>query len=171
MGELAEGNRDAFPPVFQLAWPLVRGYAERMLGSSADAEDAAQQAMLKLFSRAHEFRSGAAALPWILGIVTYECRTHRKKVARRRENLADPADGSFSRMEDPRAGPEERALHRDEIEAVSGILARLTDSEREAVLSAILETERPQLAAAAFRKRLQRGMGKFRLLWRTEHGE
>jgi RNA polymerase sigma-70 factor (ECF subfamily) len=62
LGRLADGDRAAFRPVFELAWPRVRDVAARMMANAADAEDAAQSALLKLFERAGEFDPARDAL-------------------------------------------------------------------------------------------------------------
>jgi RNA polymerase sigma-70 factor, ECF subfamily len=167
MIQLADGDRSVFQSVFELTWPLVRSYAIRMLAGAPDAEDAAQEAMVKVFSRAHEFRKDAQALPWILGIVTYECRSHLKRVSRRREDF--DTESTLDQVEDGHSNPEQTVLGMDAIEAILSTLDRLSPGEREAVMASILETDRPDLEPAAFRKRLQRGLGKFRMLWRAEH--
>ncbi|HEY6321131.1 MAG TPA: sigma-70 family RNA polymerase sigma factor, partial [Thermoanaerobaculia bacterium] len=50
---LADGDRDAFHPLFVRLWPLLRGFAARCLPRE-DVEDAAQEALLRVFARATE---------------------------------------------------------------------------------------------------------------------
>src|SRR5260370_788744 len=96
MWRLAEGDRTAFRPVFALVWPQVRAFAARLVGP-ADGEDAAQAALLKIFSRASEYDRARDALPWVLGIAAWECRTLRRRWERRREQSA-PAPGRPARV-------------------------------------------------------------------------
>ncbi|HYR19577.1 MAG TPA: sigma factor [Myxococcales bacterium] len=91
MCRLAEGDREAFEPVFAALWPVLRAFAARALTVPAEAEDAAQSALIKVFARAAEFDPLREALPWALGIAAYECRTLRKSRARRR--VGGRADG------------------------------------------------------------------------------
>ena len=46
MGRLADGDRNAFDLVFTAIWPVLRRFALRVMGSPADAEDAAQAALV-----------------------------------------------------------------------------------------------------------------------------
>ncbi len=50
---LADGDRAAMSPAYQLLWPLLRSFCARALGpfGLADADDAAQAALLKIIDR------------------------------------------------------------------------------------------------------------------------
>ncbi|HEX8951008.1 MAG TPA: sigma factor, partial [Polyangia bacterium] len=100
LSRLADGDRAAFRPVFDLAWPCAREVAARMMRQEADADDAAQAALLKLFERASEFDPARDALAWIVGIVSYECLTLRRKRTRRREH--DGSDAALAAIADER---------------------------------------------------------------------
>ena len=54
MTRLSEGDRSAFRPVFDFLQPLLRRFVARQL-ASADAEDVAQQALLRIFERSSQF--------------------------------------------------------------------------------------------------------------------
>jgi RNA polymerase sigma-70 factor (ECF subfamily) len=84
MAELADGNRGAFDDVYALVWPLVRGFVGSHL-RAGEAEDAAQEALLRVFARASAFDSSRDALSWILGIAAWEIRTAKQRERRRRE--------------------------------------------------------------------------------------
>src|SRR5215470_3388014 len=83
---LAGGDRSAFHPVFTLCWPVVRSFTLALLRGAPEAEDAAQEALLRVFARASEFDPRRAALPWVLGIAFHQCRTQRRRWQRRRED-------------------------------------------------------------------------------------
>ena len=85
LARLADGDREAFHPVFVCLWPLLRGFAGRYL-PAADAEDAAQEALVKVFARAAVFDARRDALSWTLGIAAYEIKTVRRRRQRRRED-------------------------------------------------------------------------------------
>ena len=54
--------------------PRVLGYAARILGDRAEAEDMAQEAMLRLWRIAPEWRQGEAKVTtWLYRIVTNLC--------------------------------------------------------------------------------------------------
>ena len=61
-----------------------------LTGSSAEAEDAAQEAFVKAYLALDRFRAGAPFRPWLLAIVGNEAR-NRLRARGRREGLADRA--------------------------------------------------------------------------------
>ena len=89
MQRLADGDRGAFSPAFALLWPRLRAFAVRYAGP-ADGDDAAQSALLRVFSRASEYDADRDALAWALGIAAWECRTLRRQRQRRHEESVPP---------------------------------------------------------------------------------
>ena len=71
-GELVERYREV---AFRTAWLITR--------SSAEAEDAAQEAFVKAFYALDRFRAGEAFRPWVLRIVSNEAKNRRRSVSRR----------------------------------------------------------------------------------------
>jgi RNA polymerase sigma-70 factor (ECF subfamily) len=78
MARLASGDRRAFDPVYQALWPIVHRFAERLLGGSADVDDAAQGALVNVFARVSELDPERDALAWVLG-VTWSPRRWRSE--------------------------------------------------------------------------------------------
>ncbi len=164
MVALADGDREAFHPVFVRLWPLLRGFAARAL-DDRDADDVAQEALLRVFSRASEFDRERDALSWVLGIAAYEVRTARQRRRRRRENAGQPIP------ERPAKEPSaETAVMRSEAERqLADALATLRPEEC-ATLLAYARGERPSLPGPTFRKRVERALRRLRSAWRTAHG-
>jgi DNA-directed RNA polymerase specialized sigma24 family protein len=162
MERLRDGDRSAFDPVYAFVRPVLESFAARMLGPN-DAGDVAQQTLLDVFSRAGEFDPSRDALNWILGIAAWNCRTARKRTARRREE--PPIDRT---SEEP--SPEEEAIRRDTLRAIEAVLGELAPLDVEAILAAIDRTERPAIEPAAFRKRVQRALTRLRSAWGARHG-
>src|SRR5258708_5001475 len=168
MTQLADGDRSAFHPVFTLAWPVVRAFAHSFLRDGADAEDAAQQALLRSFERASRFDQTRDALAWLLGIAAYECRTLRRRRGRQREE-------SLSVVLDREAGgpsPEALLVKKDLQRAARDVLASLPPNDIETIVAALAEPPRrpSAIAAAAFRKRLERARRRLRSAWGAKHG-
>src|SRR5688500_8397601 len=85
LAALADGDRAAFSPLYASLWPRVRAFCRRTLGSEADGDDAAQEALVKVFERAVEFDRERDAVSWALGIAAWQYRTHRRRRRRRGE--------------------------------------------------------------------------------------
>lgn len=166
---LADGDRSAFDPLFTRLWPLLSRFTERALNGRADAQDAAQQALLKVFWRVSEFDRRRDGLSWIFGIAAYECRTARRKHQRRREDPLASAELS-SRWADGSEG-EESLIKQDLIAAAEVALTELPPGDVETIRVAIRGEERPPgLTATAFRKRLERAFRRLRLAWSAKYG-
>ena len=161
---LARGERGAFEPVFRRLWPLVRGFAGRCLPAQ-DAEDTAQEALLRIFSRASEFDARRDALSWALGIAAWQIRTHRTRARRRREEALSAAPEPADATPSPEAAATARSLEA----ALERALGDLPRSDA-ATLLAYARGERPDLPGATFRKRVERALTRLRARWRINHG-
>jgi RNA polymerase sigma-70 factor (ECF subfamily) len=160
---LARGERAAFDPLFARLWPLLRGFARRFLPAQ-EADDAAQEALLRIFRRASEFDPARDALAWALGIAAWQVRTHRTKARRRREEGSE----ALPEREDSSASPEEQAAAGQLAAALERALADLPPGDA-ATLLAYARGERPDLPGATFRKRVERALNRLRALWRIRH--
>ena len=134
--ELARlGDVGAYERLVQRYQDLAFRTAYLITGESADAEDAAQEALVKAYYALPRFRRGAPFRPWLLRIVANEAR-NRRKAARRRDSrivrataLAQAGDGTGPLGGEPRGGagesPEDAALVAEErrllLEAVDGL--------------------------------------------------
>ncbi|HVZ32397.1 MAG TPA: sigma factor, partial [Polyangiaceae bacterium] len=58
LARLAEGDRSVFSRVFSQLWPPALRLCRSLLGNEADASDAAQEALEKVFSRASDYERG-----------------------------------------------------------------------------------------------------------------
>jgi RNA polymerase sigma-70 factor (ECF subfamily) len=163
MVRLADGDRSAFPPVYATLWPVLRALTARHL-PPADAEDAAQEALLRIFRRSAEFDPNRSALAWALGIARWEIRTARQRRRRRREEALTPAAGGAAPE-----NPEETLLERDMVRMMEDTMGTLSPADLE-TLRLFRSGERAAVAAATFRKRVERAIQRLRAAWQVRHG-
>lgn len=165
MLRLAAGDRSAFDPLYEALSPLVHRITRRMMRDAPEADDAAQEAMTKVFARASHFVPGHSVTTWVLALTAYECRTLLQRQRRRRE------DGSAvdARTDDIATSPEAAVIARDLEAAAREVLGTLRATDIE-TLEASARGERPDLPQATFRKRLERAVARFRAAWSTRHG-
>ncbi len=161
LADLSAGNRDAFDDVFTLAWPMLRALALRTLANEAEAEDAAQRALLKLFSNASRFDSKRDALPWTLTFVLNEIRSVRNR--RRRRPIVSLEHDLQSDAE-----PETELLRADLVHAVHSIVGTLDARDRAAL--GLEPSGVETVCPATRRKRKQRALDRLRMAWRRMHG-
>ena len=108
--------------------PRAFGHALRMLGDRAEAEDVAQEAMLRLWRIAPEWRQGEAKVTtWLYRVVSNLC-TDRLRKARRTRPL-DAADDPPS----PAPAAVAQLTEADRMAALHAALMELPERQREAV--------------------------------------
>jgi RNA polymerase sigma-70 factor (ECF subfamily) len=167
MIRLADGDRAAFEPVYAALWPAVEAFCRRMLGQGTDAEDAAQQALLKVFDRASDFDPAGDALTWALTLAAWECRTLRRRTGRARQAPAEQADS----VPIDAPSPEEQLITQDLEEAAREVLGTLSETDRATLRTTVLnETRDRTISGATFRKRRERAFARLREAWRRLYG-
>ncbi|WP_430463445.1 RNA polymerase sigma factor [Tabrizicola sp.] len=123
----------------------VFGFAARLLGDRAEAEDVAQEVMLRMWQVAGTWRSGEAQLSSWLYRVTVNLCTDRQRRKQRRptdalDDVAEPADA--------RADTEAAVLARERVDALQVALASLPERQRQAVVLRHIEgLSNPEIAA------------------------
>ena len=157
MARLADGDRDAFDPLFRALHPRAVRLSRARLASGDLAADAAQSTMLKVFERAADFRAGAPVLPWFYAIAANEVRAARRR--------ARPAEGEDALLQ-LSAGddPERIALVAELHASLDAAVAALDPDGAEAIAAMLGRTARPAIADATFRKRVSRVYARLRLL-------
>jgi len=162
MVRLADGRRDAFVVVFDGLWPHILRFVTRALPGQPDAEDAAQQTLLKVFARITDFDTSRDGVSWAFGIAGYEVMTARRRAQRRKEV---PADTLHDRLgEEPT--PEDAVIARDLHDALAETLGALTDADRAVLIEA---QHQYGVSPAAWRKRRQRALERLRAIWRRRY--
>lgn len=160
MRRLADGERAAFRPVFDAVLPPVRALCRRLL-ADGDAEDAAQEALMKLFKQAGRYDGESDPIAWALAIAGWECRTLIKKHSRRRETAEDDERG------DARPTPEDAVMERELLDVAAEAIGSLRARDRE-TLGLALGDAPP--SGPTFRKRRQRALARLRAVVRGRYG-
>lgn len=141
----AQGDTAAAAALTARLAPRLLRYAARLLGDRTEAEDVTQEAMLRLWRIAPDWRSGEALVQTWAYRVTANLCTDRLRRRRSRPNVAldlvaeppDPTDSAEARMI---AADRAAALHR--------ALLTLPDRQRQAVVLRHLEgVSNPEIAA------------------------
>ena len=123
--------------------PRVLAYASRLLGDRAEAEDIAQEAMLRLWKIAPDWRPGEAKVTtWLYRVTTNLCTD---RLRRRGRQVALDAAGD---PEDGRPGADQALIAGDRAAALQAALAELPERQRQAVVLRHLEgLSNPEIAA------------------------
>jgi RNA polymerase sigma-70 factor (ECF subfamily) len=156
LARLADGDRSAIEPAFAAMRPFVAAYCRRILQDGTDAEDAAHDALLRLFANATRYDADRDPIPWVLAFAVNACRTTKRRSLRRRE--APEVDVSMNPAQ------QDAILERELREAVVATIDALSPMDADALRVAM--GERP--SDPTFRKRVSRAMARFRLAWRHD---
>ena len=135
----AQGDRAAARLLTDRLVPRVLSYASRLLGGDrAEAEDVAQEAMLRLWRAAPGWRSGEAKVStWLYRVVT-NLVTDRLRARGRRGGGHLPLDAG-PEPEDAAPGALAQMIDGQRMDALGRALAGLPDRQREAVVLRHLE--------------------------------
>lgn len=122
------GDREAARALTLRLAPRLYAHAVRMLADPAEAEDVTQEAMLRLWRIAPQWRQGEARVStWLYRVVVNLCTD---RLRRRRGVGLDGID----EPQDEQPGAERRLLDQARARALSDALAELPERQRMAVL-------------------------------------
>ena len=122
--------------------PRVLGFAARMLADRTEAEDVTQEAMLRLWHMAPDWRQGEARVAtWLYRVASNLCLDRlRKSRPRGLDEVAEPEDAA--------PGVVARLIEADRMLALDKALAALPDRQRQAVVLRHIEgLSNPEIAA------------------------
>lgn len=128
----ANGDRAAARALTLRLTPRVLGYATRLLGGDrAEAEDVAQEALLRLWKIAPDWRQGEARVStWLYRVVTNLCTDRLRGRSRRKSVGLDEAP----EVADQAHGAEAGMIENDRMTALQDALTELPERQRQAVV-------------------------------------
>lgn len=169
-----DGDPDAYGELVTMHQAAAFRVAYLLLGSAADAEDAAQEGFVRAYLALGRFRDGEPFRPWLLEVVGNEAR-NRRRARGRREGMLARAVTAFrggttgSGPEAATVPPERLALAGETRAEVREALATLDEGERLVVVCRyLLELSEAETAAAlripagTVKSRLHRGLRRLR---------
>jgi RNA polymerase sigma-70 factor (ECF subfamily) len=146
MQSYADGDDAAFGDIFSGLAPRLRLFLQRMCGSPDVAEDLMQETFLRIHHCRGSFARGKQVAPWAYAIARNCFISHVRSAKAKLAKASVDAD----QVELPAissASVEEESIARQTARVVTGVLASLTPSRREAFI--LLRYEGLSVAAAA----------------------
>lgn len=137
----ANGEASAARALTLRLTPKVFGHAFRVLGDRAEAEDVAQEALIRLWKQATDWRQGEAKVTtWLYRVVANLC-TDRLRKSR------GVALDAIPEPEDDKETPAEALQQKSRQAALQSALQELPDRQRQAVLLRHIEgLSNPEIA-------------------------
>ena len=142
----ANGDRHAALALTRRVTPRVMAYAARLLsGDRAEAEDVAQETMLRLWRVAPEWRQGETKVTtWAYRVATNLCIDRQRSRRRKGHVTLDDAPD----LADAGPGAEQRLQDGRRVAVLEAALADLPDRQRQAVVLRHIEgLTNPEIAA------------------------
>lgn len=145
LARFAEGDRFAARALTLRRTPRVLALARRMLNDAAEAEDVAQEAMMRLWKIAPDWRDGEAKVStWLHRVTSNLCIDRLRK-----RRGGGPSIDDIEEPMDPAPRADAVLMAGDRAAAVSRAIAALPDRQRIAItLRHFEDRSNPEIAAA-----------------------
>lgn len=128
MRRVADGDSTAVGWLVASSTPRIFAFCARILGDRMEAEDVAQETLMRAFRHAGRWQSGRARLDtWLHSIALNLCRD---RLRRTREYVTDKVPDHPDTSPDPEAS----LLDTERQQAIAKAIGELPDRQREAVL-------------------------------------
>ena len=180
IGLARAGDLDAFNALVELHQRPVYSLCLRMIGNSAAAEDATQEAFVSAYRNIGAFK-GSNFRAWIMRIAANASIDEMRRRARRGAFSLDvPPPGSDEPLDPPAPdpGPEDLALRSEQRSRIQAALLRLPDDQRLAVVMCDIEgfayeeiAETTRTSLGTVKSRIARGREKLRVLLAAERNK
>ena len=103
MARIARGDQQAFRTLAGRHLPAMLGLARRILGNASDAEDVAQEAMLRVWTHAPRWQPLAAFRTWLTRVVVNLCLDRKRRAPwvalEAAGEIVDPTPGASEQAE------------------------------------------------------------------------
>jgi|YNPNPStandDraft_1061719.scaffolds.fasta_scaffold07764_6 RNA polymerase sigma-70 factor (ECF subfamily) len=128
------GDLFAFGNLIERYQSAVFNLCYRMLGNTAEAEDAAQETFLRAYTQLHRYDPNRSFKGWLFSIASHHCidRLRRRRV--QWQDIDDEPLSNHPALREPRPGPEESAIRREACAEVHELLDRLAPRDRTVIV-------------------------------------
>lgn len=123
-----KGDRAAFGRLVEVFQGPVYNLCYRMLGNSGEAEDAAQETFVRMFTKLHTYQPERKLASWVLSIASHYCIDRLRR--RHGEMLSLDDEPVAAVVAARQAGPEESAMRNEVRDEVQRAINRLGPAYR-----------------------------------------
>lgn len=136
MRRVAKGDEEAFRSLVERHQHAVVGTIAKMLRDSAEAEDIAQRAFLRVWKHAGRWRPDAKFTTYLFTIVRNLVYNESRRRSRRKEVSGDERqeEAGYEASGERRAEPDAEALQRESEAEIDEVIRSLPEAQRTAVV-------------------------------------
>ena len=129
------GDQEAFSHLIEMYQTPIFNLAYRMLGDPAEAEDAAQEAFLRAYTRLATYDTSRSFKTWLFSIASHHCidRLRKRRLTWLSLDEPLPADAAPA-LADQSPGPEEQTARGEQTALIQQHLARLSPEDRAVIV-------------------------------------
>lgn len=128
------GNKEAFGMLIEAYQSPVFNLAYRMLGNADEAEQAAQEAFIRAWTRLDSYDPAHRFSTWLLSITSNYCIDQLRKRRAQLLSLDGPLPAHPALMSESASGPEAQVVDGERQEYVQNLLETLPADYRQAVV-------------------------------------
>lgn len=152
---------------------LVYNTCAKYIGSAQDAEEVAQDALIQVFHKIHQFEGRSAFKTWLYKIVQNYCRNRVAKLARKREGTEEYQKQVID-IETGYIEPPKKSLVAEKVEVS---MNKMKEKEREILVMKFTTgltiqeiSEVMEIGLSAAKMRLYRALDSFKQIYAKETG-
>jgi len=134
LAKARRGDKQAFGQLIEAYQGPVFNLAYRMLGNSGEAEEAAQEAFIRAYTRLDSYDPTHKFSTWLLSITSNYCIDQIRKRRAVLLSIDEPLPPHPALHSDNNKGPEAQYLAQERETLVQGMLRQLPDEYRQAVV-------------------------------------
>lgn len=178
LAKAKQGDEGAFSALLEPYQKKIYNLAVRMLRNEQDAQDAGQEALLKMFRSLRTFKEEAAFSTWVYSITKNTCLDILRKLKRKKED--DIENVSYMFQAKASEMPEHMALQKESMGRLALLIQNLPVAQKEVVVLREIDgysyeeiAELLQISLGTVKSRLARAREALRLQYRkatTENG-
>lgn len=129
-----QGDKDAFGKLITAYQGPVYNLAYRMLNNAREAEEAAQEAFIRVYTRLDSYNPKHKFSTWVLSITSNYCIDLLRKRRALLLSIDEPLPSHPALMSEKSSGPESKAVESEQQQLVQDMLQGLSDEYRQAVV-------------------------------------
>jgi RNA polymerase sigma-70 factor, ECF subfamily len=129
-----QGDKAAFGKLIEAYQSPVYNLAYRMLNNSGEAEEAAQEAFIRAYTRLESYNPEHKFSTWMLSITSNYCIDIIRKRRALLLSLDEPLPPHPALMSDNSKGPEAQMMINEQQDMVQSLLSELPEDYRQAVV-------------------------------------